>query len=66
MPKTVPKVSPLIKPAKILEFDPAGFDDLIRWIEKDRKKAQRIVKLIKEVQRNPFEGQGILACRYHY
>jgi toxin YoeB len=41
-----------------LEFDPAGFDDLAWWIEKDRKKAQKIVKLIKEVQRNPFEGHG--------
>ena len=48
----------MIKPAKTLEFDPAGFDDLAWWIEKDRKKAQKIVKLIKEVQRNPFEGTG--------
>ncbi len=30
MPKTALKESPLIKPAKILEFDPAGgFDELI-------------------------------------
>jgi toxin YoeB len=41
-----------------LEFDPAGFEDLSWWIEKDRKKALRIIKLIKEVQRNPFEGTG--------
>jgi toxin YoeB len=39
-----------------LEFDPAGFEDLAWWVEKDRKKALRIIKLIKEVQRNPFEG----------
>jgi len=41
-----------------LEFDPNGFEDLAWWVEKDRKKALRIIKLIKEVQRNPFEGTG--------
>ena len=41
-----------------LEFDPAGFEDLSWWIEKDRKKALRIIKLIKEVQREPFSGDG--------
>jgi toxin YoeB len=39
-------------------FDPAGFEDLSWWIEKDRKKALRIIKLIKEVQRDPFHGTG--------
>ncbi len=48
----------MIKPARILEFDANGFEDLAWWIEKDRKKAQKIVKLIKEVQRQPFEGTG--------
>lgn len=43
---------------KNLEFDPAAFEDLAWWIEQDRKKALRIVKLIKEVQRTPFEGTG--------
>jgi len=41
-----------------LEFDPAAFEDLAWWIQQDRKKALRIVKLIKEVQRTPFEGTG--------
>jgi toxin YoeB len=45
-------------PARILEFDSAGFEDLTWWIEKDKKKALRIIKLIKEVQRNPFTGTG--------
>lgn len=45
-------------PARILEFDTAGFEDLTWWIEKDKKKALRIIKLIKEVQRNPFTGTG--------
>uniref|UniRef100_UPI00405698EF Txe/YoeB family addiction module toxin n=1 Tax=Candidatus Electronema sp. TaxID=2698783 RepID=UPI00405698EF len=45
-------------PVKSLEFDPSAFDDLAWWMETDRKKALRIVKLLKEVQRTPFEGTG--------
>ncbi len=47
-----------MKLARSLEFDPAAFEDLSWWVENDRKKALRIIKLIKEVQRNPFEGMG--------
>ena len=39
-------------------FDPNGFEDLAWWVEKDRKKALRIVKLIKEIQKKPFSGTG--------
>lgn len=45
-------------PAKSLEFDPAAFEDLAWWVETDRKKALRIIKLLKEVQRTPFAGSG--------
>lgn len=48
----------MTQPARSLEFDPVAFEDLSWWIEKDRKKALRIVKLIKEVQRDPFFGTG--------
>jgi toxin YoeB len=41
-----------------LEFDPNGFDDLAWWVENDRKKALKIMKLIREIQRTPFEGSG--------
>ena len=41
-----------------LEFDSSGFEDLAWWVEKDRKKALKIIKLIKEIQKNPFEGIG--------
>jgi toxin YoeB len=41
-----------------LEFDPAGFEDLAWWVEQDRNKALRIIKLIREVQRDPFQGTG--------
>lgn len=48
----------MTKPARNLEFDAAGFEDLGWWIEKDRKKALRVVKLIREVQQDPFRGSG--------
>ena len=41
-----------------LEFDPNAFEDLAWWIQQDRKKALRIVDLIKDVQREPFTGIG--------
>lgn len=47
-----------MKPARSLEFDPAGFEDLAWWVEKDRKTALRIIKLLKEIQRDPFQGIG--------
>jgi toxin YoeB len=43
---------------KNLEFDPTAFEDLAWWIEKDRRQALRIVKLIEAVQRDPFQGIG--------
>lgn len=41
-----------------VEFDANGFEDLAWWIQQDRKTALRIVQLIREVQRTPFEGTG--------
>jgi len=43
---------------KSLEFDPAAFEDLAWWIEQDRDKALKIIKLIKDVQRDPLHGIG--------
>ena len=48
----------MTKPVRSLEFDPAGFEDLAWWIKNDRKKALRIVNLIKELNRDPFRGKG--------
>ena len=50
--------SPGTKLLRNLEFDPAAFEDLAWWIEHDRSQALRIVQLIREVQRDPFEGIG--------
>ncbi len=41
-----------------LEFDGDAFEDLAWWIEQDRRTALRIIKLIREVQRTPYEGTG--------
>lgn len=43
---------------RAVEFDPNGFEDLVWWIENDRKVALRIVMLIREIQRMPFQGRG--------
>ncbi|HLF84744.1 MAG TPA: Txe/YoeB family addiction module toxin [Blastocatellia bacterium] len=48
----------MTKPARSLEFDPAAFEDLAWWVEQDRSKALRIIKLINDVQRDPFHGIG--------
>lgn len=41
-----------------LEFDSSAFADLAWWVEQDRRKALRIMKLIEAVQRDPFDGPG--------
>jgi toxin YoeB len=41
-----------------LEFDPAAFEDLAWWVQKDRNKALRIISLLREIQRDPFRGVG--------
>ena len=39
-------------------FADQGWEDFAYWIEHDRKIAQRIVRLIREIPRRPFEGIG--------
>jgi toxin YoeB len=41
-----------------LEFDPSAFEDLAWWIEQDRAQALRIVRLVREAQREPLSGLG--------
>jgi toxin YoeB len=47
-----------MKSARSLEFDPTAFEDLASWIEQDRKKALKIVKLIEAIQRDRFRAPG--------
>jgi toxin YoeB len=44
-----------------LEFDVAAFEDLAWWVEKDRTQALRIVRLIREIQKEPFTDIGKLS-----
>lgn len=41
-----------------VELDDAAIEDLTYWVGKDRKKALRILKLIRDVTRTPFSGLG--------
>jgi len=39
-------------------FSDHAWDDYLYWQRTDRKILERINKLIKEIQRSPFEGTG--------
>jgi len=39
-------------------FVPKSFEDFTEWSAVNKKLYTRIVELIKNVQRNPFEGMG--------
>ena len=41
-----------------LEFDALAIEDLAWWIQQDRKKALRLLRLIQETQVEPFGGIG--------
>ncbi|OBA83537.1 toxin RelK [Mycobacterium sp. 1164966.3] len=41
-----------------ISFDPDGWNDFQFWLASDRRTARRIIRLIAEIQRNPFTGIG--------
>ena len=41
-----------------VHFDPDAWEDFQFWLSADRKMAVRIVRLIKEIQRDPRTGIG--------
>lgn len=41
-----------------IEFDASAFEDLAWWAEQDRSQAVRIVRLIRDTQREPYSGIG--------
>lgn len=41
-----------------LIFADTAWDDYLHWQQQDRRMVERINKLIKEVQREPFAGIG--------
>lgn len=42
----------------IIAFDPAAFHDFQEWAATDKKIFARIVSLIKDITRSPFQGIG--------
>jgi toxin YoeB len=40
------------------ELDPQALEDLTHWVRHDRRKALRILKLLREIARSPFAGTG--------
>ena len=42
----------------ILSFSDDAWDDYLYWQNQDKKILKKINKLIKEIQRTPFEGIG--------
>ena len=41
-----------------LVFDPNALEDLRFWVDKDRRKALKVIDLIEAVLKSPFEGIG--------
>jgi len=39
-------------------FADRGWEDFTYWVENDRKIVTRVVRLIKDIERNLFEGLG--------
>ena len=43
---------------RMVELAPHGMEDLLWWVQNDRKIAIRILKLLLEIERDPFTGTG--------
>lgn len=41
-----------------IEFKPDAFDDLRYWAETDVKLLRRILQILEDIKRNPFNGIG--------
>lgn len=43
---------------RVLVFDAAALEDLGWWVQNDRKKALRLLRLLEETLKDPFGGIG--------
>ncbi len=41
-----------------LLWDERGWNDYLAWQDNDRKTLRKINALLKDIQRNPYDGQG--------
>lgn len=39
-------------------FTPTALDDLRYWLKTDKRQAERVLALLEEIRRTPFEGPG--------
>jgi toxin YoeB len=39
-------------------FTPTALDDLRYWLKTDKRQAERVLALLEEIRRTPFEGTG--------
>ena len=39
-------------------FADRGWEDFTYWVDHDRKIAKRAIRLIRDIERDPFEGLG--------
>ena len=39
-------------------FTPTALDDLRYWLKTDKRQAERVLALLEEIRRTPFEGSG--------
>jgi len=39
-------------------FTPTALDDLRYWLKNDKRQADRILALLEEIRRTPFDGSG--------
>jgi toxin YoeB len=39
-------------------FTPTALDDLRYWLKTDKRQADRILALLEEIRRTPFDGAG--------
>ena len=41
-----------------VKFTEKAFEDFSYWLRNDRRKVRRILELIKDIQKHPFDGIG--------
>ncbi|MEU3555753.1 Txe/YoeB family addiction module toxin [Streptomyces fragilis] len=41
-----------------VRFRPSGWEDFLYWQSSDKKLFRRLIRLIEEIRREPFEGIG--------
>jgi toxin YoeB len=39
-------------------FTPTALDDLRYWLKTDKRQAERVLALLEEIRRTPFQGTG--------